>query len=157
MSTVRNAARAAWQRRDLAAIDDPFTRHPASYADAMRAGAIRAIVTRARDGDTFVALLDRGFDDTSRRAIRVADYYAPELGEPGGAEALAALAGFEGHGVLLRPRRTAADAARMSFDRMVCDVFLVTGIPGMMLDLKRALIDILTAADPPAPPPEQVP
>ena len=47
-----------------------------------------ATVERWKDADTVVVLIDQGFDDLTREALRLKDCWAAELGTPAGNEAL---------------------------------------------------------------------
>lgn len=110
--------------RTLAAIDDPYVDHPTSFAVAQSAGYWRGYLLRARDGDTFVCVLDRGFDQSTRHAVRIADYYAPELSQPEGFRYRVALEAFIGAPILVRPRRRTDGGEAFTFDRLVADTWL---------------------------------
>lgn len=112
----------ALHMRTLAALDDPFKDHPVSFTAASALGAWRGFLLRARDGDTFVCILDRGFDQSSRHAIRVGDYYAPELSTAEGPRYYTALRKFIGAPILITPRRRQDGGEAFTFDRLVADV-----------------------------------
>lgn len=107
-----------------------FDAHPVSFADALKEGAWRGLVTYVHDGDTLWTQLDRGFGDESSKSIRIADLYEAELSDADGAakrDALATLA--FGQYVLVRVRRTKSDREVFSFQRVVGDVTVVAKLP----------------------------
>ncbi len=72
------------------------------------------------DGDTFVANVYLGFGVGLNIPVRIRDYFAPELRDPGGVEARQFLL------ELIQNKtddHTLAWSGRMSFARYVCDVW----------------------------------
>jgi endonuclease YncB( thermonuclease family) len=90
---------------------------------------VRAVVKRIVDGDTFVADLDLGWGtwrlETARAPsrVRVLGYRAPERGQPGYAEAIAALSAILPPGSACWVESTALD----SFGRALCHCYLADG------------------------------
>lgn len=80
----------------------------------------RATCQRVVDGDTFVAVVDLGFDACRTISVRLLGVNAPEHNRPGGAEAHDFLDQLlAGKALLLRSYRD-----RQSFARWVCDVWV---------------------------------
>lgn len=103
----------------------------------------RAEVDSIHDGDTFTALVDTGFDGRHIVRVRVADLYAPELTDPLGElardklwDALASPAVWPVR--LVSRQRERAPGEIRSFERWVCDVFVVQA-DGGLVDVKNLL------------------
>lgn len=90
----------------------------------------RAQVIRIIDGDTVVLLADTGFGGRHEVHVRIADLNAPELSEPGGAEArlrLMTVLGWLTVGWPLRVatrRRETVLTEVTSFERYVADIYV---------------------------------
>jgi endonuclease YncB( thermonuclease family) len=109
----------------------------------------RAAVLNVHDGDTLTALLDQGFDETVKIAVRLLGVYAPELNQPGGPECQAFVADWVAtHSalavawpvVVTTARMKVADHEQMTFTRYVGTVTSLDGSDNLNLDV-QAFID----------------
>ncbi len=76
-------------------------------------------VYKVIDGDTFQTLHDWSFQGTTGDRVRIANFNAPELNEPGGQAAKTKLENLIGdETVELKNYKS------LSYGRLVCDVFL---------------------------------
>lgn len=103
----------------------------------------RAEVASIHDGDTFTALVDTGFDGRHIVHVRIADLDAAELNAPDGLPAktrlgVALLAPGPWPIRLVSRQRERAPGEVRSFERWVCDVFVVQR-DGSLLDVKARL------------------
>jgi len=78
----------------------------------------RAMVMRVLDGDTFWAHIDHGCRIFSEQKVRLKDFSAPELKDPGGPEAREALLAKLPAGLVVRVR-----SYRWTYDRLESDVW----------------------------------
>lgn len=75
-------------------------------------------VDGVHDGDTFSVKLPIWHHGKSFTKIRLANFYAPELGEDGGVEAKSSLATLVFH------KMVELEVKGVSYDRLVCNVYL---------------------------------
>lgn len=104
-----------------------------------------AVAVRIIDGDTFVAEMDLGFNSFQREHLRLRDYNAVELNEPGGLAArdrltdlVGALDGQKREPLIVQTFKTSGGRDRRTFIRYVADCWLPDG---------RLLQDALRQAD----------
>ena len=76
-------------------------------------------VTSIIDGDTFRVSPQWGYHGRTGNVIRIADFYAPELSQPGGAQAKLKLSKL-----ILNKNLELRNYQRLSYGRLVCDVFV---------------------------------
>jgi len=81
----------------------------------------RALLDRVIDGDTYVLFIDHGFRCWSKQPIRLRNYSAPELNEPGGLEAKERAAG-----IFAMTTEIVIESYKdqMSFARWVADIYV---------------------------------
>lgn len=103
----------------------------------------RAQALRIIDGDTFVALVDSGFYGRHEVHIRIADLNAPEMSQPGGADArirLVTALGWLTTGwplrIVTQQRETVVSEVR-SFERYVATVYVMDA--GNLVDVRTLL------------------
>lgn len=77
----------------------------------------RFTVTEVKDGDTFRVSPLWGYHGRTGDVIRIADFYAPELNQPGGVQAKLKLSNL-----ILDKRVELRNYQRLSYGRLVCDV-----------------------------------
>ena len=104
----------------------------------------RARGARVIDGDTLEVELDCGFSVRVEAAVRLLGVDAPELREPGGIEARAALSALVAAGtgswpLVVRTARRASGSETRSFLRYVGQVWTVGG-DGTLTDVGEAAI-----------------
>jgi len=78
-------------------------------------------VDRVIDGDTFVLFIDHGFHAWSKQPIRLRNYSAPELREPGGVEAKERVTGIFAMATVIVIE---SYKDQQSFARWVADVYV---------------------------------
>ena len=102
------------------------------------------------DGDTLTnVLVDRGFDDTSTRDIRLLNVWAPEYKEPGGIETrdyvvewlsrygtMQTLWNF----IVITTRMKVADREQKSFDRYLGTITTLDGMRTLNADVQQFVI-----------------
>jgi hypothetical protein len=100
-------------------------------------------VKRVIDGDTFEFVIDLGYRNTTRQLIRLRDYSAPELHEPGGKQAK-----LIAENIFARAQQIFVRSYKdqMSFARWIADVY----VDGESLAdmLRTTTEDMLLATDP---------
>lgn len=81
----------------------------------------RALLDRVIDGDSYVLFIDHGFRVWSKQPIRLRNYSAPELNEPGGLEAKERVQGIfaTATSIVIESYRD-----QQSFARWIADVYV---------------------------------
>jgi endonuclease YncB( thermonuclease family) len=119
--------------------------HPTPFSVAMRNGIYRAVGQEIKDGDTFVAMVDVGFQVYPFIEIRVKDIDTPEIVGASRAEGLTAAAFTAGHVVgrhlLLRSQLSRTGTEIRTFERYVADVWFQPDAFGYGESLADALVD----------------
>lgn len=62
----------------------------------------KAIIERAVDGDTYILLIDVGFDILTRQRVRLSRINTPELSTPEGKDVLKYVKTYEGKNVIVK-------------------------------------------------------